>query len=117
MLPDPCTTLGGLIVLGFPFGLCGGPFLLNSSEQGVPLVCGEAFRPRSAPLHPATCSPVASNTSRWRVEVQAIPTCPLSCLVSGEADPVQFPIWNNALAIGKLDAAFSQGLSKLLDDV
>ena len=117
MIPYPGATFGGFPVPRMFLGLSLALLLLDAAAQGFPFGWGEAFRALAAPVHAATCAPVTSNTSRWWVKVQAIPTCSLPCLVSGEADPVQFSVWGYALAWGKLNAASSKSGDELLDDV
>jgi hypothetical protein len=117
MIPYPRAPLCGFSVPCLLLGLALGSFALHTTAQCIPLGWAEAFRPLAAPLHPATGPPITCNSSRWRVKVQAIPTRSLPCLVSGEADPVQFSVWGYALAWGKLNAASSKSGDELLDDV
>ena len=117
MIPYPRAPLGGFPVPCLLPGLALGLFALDTAAQCIPLGWAEASRPLAAPRHLTTSPPVTSNTSRWWVKVQAIPTCSLPCLVSGEADPVQFSVWGYALAWGKLNAASSKSGDELLDDV
>jgi hypothetical protein len=117
MIPYPRAPLCGFSVPSPFLGLSLSLFALDTAAQGIPLGWTEAFWALAAPLHPATGPPVAGNANGWRVDVQAIPTCSLACLVSGEADTVQFSVWGYALAWGKLNASSGKSGEKLLDDV